>query len=210
MARPTIRTRRQAVVRVCSVRPRMGATVSENVSTASNWIRRAAEPDADLAVFPEMMLTGYDAHLHDLFGQDDWYASVEEGLERLAGVVETSDTATLVGSPWPQGDGFLNVILWPGVATCKTDDDGRITRDGCAECATDIVDRFGVPVIQSSYAAQVTNVPHGRLLGGMVACDAQRTVIARAPYSEESMLSFDVKRTDRAIEVCRAPADRRS
>ena len=74
-------------------------------------MRKAADRGAELAVFPEMMLTGYDSHLHEFFKISKWFEQVEEALRDLSTVADETGIAALVGSPYPSGDGYLNALL---------------------------------------------------------------------------------------------------
>ena len=48
------------VIRVASICPRMAlADPQRNIRTLRHWARNAADQGADLAVFPEMFITGY-------------------------------------------------------------------------------------------------------------------------------------------------------
>ena len=98
-------------MRVCSIQPAMSATVEENTATVEAWMQRAASHEAELIVFPEMMLTGYDQHLHEFFKEPDWYGQIETSLEELSMVTQEIGVYTLVGSPFLSKRGFLNALL---------------------------------------------------------------------------------------------------
>ena len=89
----------------------MSDSIDENVGAVSKWIQRASESDADVVLFPEMMLTGYDQHLHKLFKTPDWYAQVEEALQELGRTALEAEISVLVGSPYRIGSGYLNALV---------------------------------------------------------------------------------------------------
>ena len=105
-------------MKLCSVQPHMSDSISNNVAAITKWIHRASDSGADVVVFPEMMLTGYDQHLHSLFKMPGWYAQVEEALQALGEIARETGTSVLVGSPYRTGDGYLNalVLLQSGAA----------------------------------------------------------------------------------------------
>ena len=93
-------------MKICTVQPHMSDSIDENVSEITRWIQRAAGEGADVVLFPEMMLTGYDQHLHDLFKTRDWYAHVEGALEELGGTALKAEISVLVGAPYRNGGGL--------------------------------------------------------------------------------------------------------
>lgn len=107
---------RATTMKLCTVQPHMPDSITGSVRAITRWIELAAQSDADIVVFPEMMLTGYDHHLHDLFKDTRWHMQVEEALTELSGVVDVSGTSAFLGLPYPYGDGHLNalVLLKPG------------------------------------------------------------------------------------------------
>jgi predicted amidohydrolase len=94
----------------------MAPTVTENVCTVERWLRIARERQADLAVFPEMMLTGCDLHLHRLFSREGWYEEIQCALTRIAEVVNQTKVTALLGTPYRVEAGCLNAValLQPG------------------------------------------------------------------------------------------------
>ena len=98
-------------MKLCAVQPHMSDSIDANVTAITRWIRKAAAVDADVVVFPEMMLTGYDHHLHDMFKTDGWHAQVDEALNELGGVVDEAGTSALFGLPYPFGEGHLNALM---------------------------------------------------------------------------------------------------
>ena len=98
-------------MRICAVQPAMCSSIAESAHTVEKRTRLAATHGADLIAFPEMMLTGYDSHLHELFKEPDWYDQVEEELRRLGGVAAETETRMLVGAPHRISDNYLNALI---------------------------------------------------------------------------------------------------
>ena len=97
-------------MKLCTIQPHMPDSISDSVRAITSWIEKAAQSGADVVVFPEMMLTGYDLHLHDLFKDTRWHMQVEEALTELSSVVDATGTSAFVGLPYPYGDGHLNAL----------------------------------------------------------------------------------------------------
>lgn len=98
-------------MKLCAVQPHMPDSIADGVSKITRWIERAAESGADLVVFPEMMLTGYDHQLHDLFKDSSWHMQVDKALTELSCVVDASGTSAFVGLPYRFGEGHLNALV---------------------------------------------------------------------------------------------------
>ena len=98
-------------MKLCAVQPHMSDSIEENVMVITRWIHKAAESGADVVVFPEMMLTGYDIHIIELFATTDWHALVDDALDELGSVVDTAGISALVGGPYRCGNGQLNALL---------------------------------------------------------------------------------------------------
>ena len=98
-------------MKLCAAQPHMSDSIDENVTEITRWIREAATVGADVVVFPEMMLTGYDLHMVELFDTTDWHMHVDEALDKLANVVDDAGISALVGSPYRFGSGQLNALL---------------------------------------------------------------------------------------------------
>jgi len=239
----------------------MCSTITENAHAVAKWTRLAATHGADLIAFPEMMLTGYDSHLHELFKEPGWYDEVEEELSGLGGVAAETGTRMLVGAPYRIGDNYLNALilleggcepklagargfiiegwrkLWGFVeardrAPIKIDGfkigsifcaeasflervedvgleesevilwpSGLIVKDGCRMRAKEIAGRFGVPVIQSTYALRACSTDNDGELGGGVVCSASGEILMEASYGEETILCCDIKRRTDGILV---------
>ena len=103
-------------MKLCTIQPSMPDSIDDGVRKSTRWIEEAAQSGADLVVFPEMMLSGYDFHLHDLFKDASWPEQVDKALTTLSSVVDRSGTSALVGLPYFLGEGQLNalVLLEPG------------------------------------------------------------------------------------------------
>lgn len=98
-------------MKLCAIQPQMSDSIDANVTEITRWIHRAADVDADVVVFPEMMLTGYDHHLHGFFKDPSWHAQVDEALTELGGVVDAAGSSALFGLPYPFGEGHLNALM---------------------------------------------------------------------------------------------------
>lgn len=98
-------------MKLCAIQPKMLDSIDANVTEITRWIHRAADVDADVVVFPEMMLTGYDHHLHGFFKDPGWHAQVDEALAELGDVVDAAGSSALFGLPYPFGDGHLNALM---------------------------------------------------------------------------------------------------
>ncbi len=98
-------------MKLCAVQPHMSDSIDENVTEITRWVRKSAAVGADVVVFPEMMLTGYDVHLIELFATTDWHVKVDEALDTLANVVADAGISAFVGSPYRFGSGQLNALL---------------------------------------------------------------------------------------------------
>lgn len=98
-------------MKLCTVQPHMPDSIDAGVSAITRWIHRAAQADADVVVFPEMMLTGYDHHLHDMFKTNSWHAQVDEALTELGDVADAAGSSALFGLPYPFGEGHLNALM---------------------------------------------------------------------------------------------------
>ncbi len=86
-------------MKVCSVQPVMSATIAENVATITRWMEKASEHNAELMVFPEMMLIGYDFHLHSFFREPNWYQGVENAISEINDAACKVNVRTLIGTP---------------------------------------------------------------------------------------------------------------
>jgi predicted amidohydrolase len=114
---------------VGAVQPYMRAGVQANEAAVIRWLEAAGRQDVDLLVFPEMMLTGYDQHLHEVFAEPSWYGVVDDALERLCRHVDDcSRSAILLGTPYRTPEGYLNamVLLEPGCSPVVAGARGRL------------------------------------------------------------------------------------
>lgn len=98
-------------MRICSVQPAMSPEISGNTSTVAKWMFEAVKYDADIVLFPELMLTGYGSHLHELFKPSDWYEQIEKAINELTRVADETEMTALVGSPFLLKSGYLNALL---------------------------------------------------------------------------------------------------
>ena len=99
-------------MKLCAVQPHMQDSIPDSVRVITRWIHKAAESGADVVVFPEMMLTGYDIHLFELFEQQDWYAQVEAAFGVLGSIALEAEVSVFVGSPYRTSDGcYLNALV---------------------------------------------------------------------------------------------------
>lgn len=116
-------------IALAQVNPTVGS-VDENAALVATGIAQAIERNADLVVFPELVLSGYPPD--DLVFREDFLDAVRAALEKLAS--EVCDIVALVGFPESaQGilDGPLDPLSSPlrpiasnSVAVLR---DGRVT-----------------------------------------------------------------------------------
>lgn len=90
-------------VAACQFEPTVG-DVAGNRERVADLATRA---DADVAVFPELCLTGYD-----LDTALDAAAPVDEHAGHLTDVADDTDTHLVVGLPERDGDGVYNVLAY--------------------------------------------------------------------------------------------------
>ena len=142
-------------MKLCAVQPHMSDSIDENIRVTSKWIHRAAESGANVVVFPEMMLTGYDQHLHRFFKISGWYAQVEEALRTLSGVALEAEISVLVGSPYRISDGYLNalVLLQDGAAP--------ILAGGRTELEENLKTRWGLVEAENRTPAEIQDIAFG-------------------------------------------------
>ena len=98
-------------MRICTFQVPMSDKVGENADTVFRCLSTAVDAEADLAVFPEMMLVGYDLHLHDLFKDPTWYDQVLNGLETIREEVSDQGVSALVGTPFQVEHGYHNAMV---------------------------------------------------------------------------------------------------
>jgi NAD+ synthase (glutamine-hydrolysing) len=87
-----------------------------NAALVRDWSRRAAEAGAQLAIFPELMLTGYP--VEDLVFRESFVAASRAGLTRLATDLDTDglgELAVVVGYLDADGPARLGADAEPGV-----------------------------------------------------------------------------------------------
>ncbi len=91
--------------RVAAVRPEVFVGDPEkNAESILVWMRRAAEREAGLALFPELAVTGYTCE--DLFHSRALLEAAREALAKLAEATQHLPV-TVVGAPFPAPDGRL-------------------------------------------------------------------------------------------------------
>ncbi|WP_308872757.1 nitrilase-related carbon-nitrogen hydrolase [Thiothrix subterranea] len=79
--------------------------VQNNLSQVQAAIRQAREQQADLVVFPELVLAGYPPE--DLLFRPDFLAQMQAGVETLA--AETDGMTVIVGAPLRRGTALQNM-----------------------------------------------------------------------------------------------------
>ncbi|MEM8558419.1 MAG: NAD+ synthase [Bacteroidota bacterium] len=87
-------------IALCQINPTV-ADLDGNVEQILGWAQCAAEDGADLAVFPELCLTGYPPL--DLLDSPGFIADVQAALDRLAADLPP-DLGVIVGAPVPNTD----------------------------------------------------------------------------------------------------------
>ena len=95
----------------------MSSQLTENVKTAIRSVEIAADRGADVALLPEMMVTGWGQHLHDFFSREAWIDEVTQGLSEIFKHVEKGDVRVLLGSPYSVGDSYVNAVVLLDPAT---------------------------------------------------------------------------------------------
>ena len=90
---------------LCQVNPVVGDLVG-NADLVLEWAREARAAGAQVALFPEMVLSGYPPE--DLVLREDFLAAVEGQLERIAAARE--DIVIVLGYPEPCADGVANAL----------------------------------------------------------------------------------------------------
>lgn len=101
--------------RVASVCPKVNpADVESNVSQISEAMKVVAERDVNLAVFPELCLTGYTCG--DLFLTDSLIGASTEGLKKLIKISEDYSTIFVLGYPYVYNNNLYNMagFIWKG------------------------------------------------------------------------------------------------
>ena len=99
---------------LCQVNPTVG-DIAGNAGLVRAWARRAADAGAQLALFPELMLTGYP--VEDLVFRRSFVAASRAALERLAADLATDglgDLPVLVGYLDADGPPQVSADAQPG------------------------------------------------------------------------------------------------
>ena len=81
----------------CAVPDAYVSDVEKNTAQITEYLKKAAENKADLAVFPELCLTGYTCA--DLFFRPSLVNAAYDGLTKIAKATENINTVCLVGLP---------------------------------------------------------------------------------------------------------------
>ncbi|MCF8479788.1 MAG: NAD+ synthase [Rhodospirillum sp.] len=95
-------------IALCQVNPTVG-DIRGNSALVRASRARARTQGADLAVFPELCLTGYPPE--DLVLRDAFLDLVKDALEDLAEETADGGPALLVGAPWREDGGRFNAAL---------------------------------------------------------------------------------------------------
>ncbi|MGK7296208.1 MAG: nitrilase-related carbon-nitrogen hydrolase, partial [Candidatus Wenzhouxiangella sp. M2_3B_020] len=91
-------------VRAAAVAPVLAlADPATNAERIAGHLRRLAEQDVSIALFPELCLTGYTCE--DLFFSTGLHRAVREGLKTISEA--TDGLAAVVGAPWRSPDDRL-------------------------------------------------------------------------------------------------------
>ena len=77
-----------------------------NAGHIIEYIGKAAEAEAAIAVFPELSVTGYTCG--DLFYQERLLKSAENAVRRIAAATAGTKTVAVIGLPVAYGDRLLN------------------------------------------------------------------------------------------------------
>src|SRR5471030_3302238 len=90
----------------------LNSTVGDIAGNAEK-VRRArveaAHQGADLVVFPELFIAGYQPE--DMVLKPAFQAACREGVEALARETAAGGTALLVGTPWLDGGKLYNAVV---------------------------------------------------------------------------------------------------
>ncbi|WP_375203689.1 NAD+ synthase [Hyphococcus sp.] len=92
-------------IAICQIAPHVG-DIDGNVQRILKARAEAAEKGADLAVFCELVVSGYPPE--DLVQKPSYQRHCMEAVERLAKETGDGGPAIIVGSPWKEGDALYN------------------------------------------------------------------------------------------------------
>ena len=93
-------------IALCQINPTVGA-VDDNADLVLEWARRAVEVGADLAVFPEQVISGYPAE--DLWLKSHFVGRCRAAFERIVGDLPIP---CVVGLPELDGDALFNAAAY--------------------------------------------------------------------------------------------------
>lgn len=92
-------------IALCQIAPVVG-DIDGNVARILKARAEAAEEGADLAVFCELVVSGYPPE--DLVQKPSYQRACKEAVERLAEATGDGGPALIVGSPWKEGNALYN------------------------------------------------------------------------------------------------------
>ena len=84
-------------------------SIADNLSRSLELAAQAADAGADLVLFPELSLTGYD--LDRLADSSSWFATTDPRLDDLRALSRTTGLTIVVGAPVDDVDGRLLASL---------------------------------------------------------------------------------------------------
>ncbi|MBO9554331.1 carbon-nitrogen hydrolase family protein [Cellulomonas sp.] len=98
-------------------------SVVDNLARGRELAARAADAGADLVLFPELSLTGYD--LDRLAAASSWFAPTDARLDDLRALSRAAGLTIVLGAPVSDGDGrvLASLVLQPSgsvVVAAKT------------------------------------------------------------------------------------------
>lgn len=97
-------------LKVCTITPKLRlADCSYNTQEIIKSLREAEENGANLAVFPELCITGYSCA--DLFFQSTLIRAAEDGIKSLLKASEPLEIIAIVGVPISQGGNLYNAAV---------------------------------------------------------------------------------------------------
>lgn len=97
-------------LKVCTITPKLRlADCSYNTQEIIKSLREAEKNGANLAVFPELCITGYSCA--DLFFQSTLIRAAEDGIKSLLKASESLEIVAIVGVPISQGGNLYNAAV---------------------------------------------------------------------------------------------------
>ncbi len=95
-------------IALCQIAPQVG-DIDGNVARILKARDKAAANGADLAVFCELVVSGYPPE--DLVQKPSYQRHCMEAVEQLAAATGDGGPAMIVGSPWKEGDALYNSVF---------------------------------------------------------------------------------------------------